>query len=723
MRTTDEQLISLAAERYTAGDLSAASELYAEVLRRNPGHAHALYMSGWVLCRENDFSSARQQFTRAVTFAPKRAEYHNALGIACMELGDFGEAEKNISRAIRISSRPEFHNNLGTLLKRQGRFTEAIRSFRHAIKQDVNFAEAYYNLGNCQRVTGRLQDAVESYVRAAQAKPSMAEPWIAAGEVFRSLGQAEEAIRSLETASQLRSEDGSLACLLGDAYQDTGRLDDAVAAYRRALALDPAPAKTWYALGCAELAHSEFAEASRCFSEALARSPGWLHAEHNLARSLFQLGCVDEALAHFRLCAQSGDPNVAALARAMIALIIPQSPAADNAAVLECRRTWAKSDLRADVSDSSTVRPVDMGVRRWRIGYISSFFHRHNWMKPVWGLINEHDRTQFEIHLFSAAPASQIQKGYRADARDRVHHIGEMRNEDLARVMRELHIDVLVDLNSYSDMRRISLFALRPAPVIVAWFNLYATSGIDAVDYIIGDDQVIPVAEEDFYTERVRRVPGSYLTFSVDYPVPPVAEPPCLARGAITFGSFASQIKITGPVIEAWSRILKRNASSTLLLKNGALGSIANREFVYTLFAKQGIARERLHLEGPAEHYEFLAAYSQIDIALDTFPYNGGTTTTESIWQGVPVVTFWGDRWVSRTSASILRAGGLDSFVRRDIEDYIEFASQLASQPDSAEYLTELRRDMRSSLQRSSVCDTKSFAHQIEAVYKEIAGS
>jgi predicted O-linked N-acetylglucosamine transferase (SPINDLY family) len=210
-------------------------------------------------------------------------------------------------------------------------------------------------------------------------------------------------------------------------------------------------------------------------------------------------------------------------------------------------------------------------------------------------------------------------------------------------------------------------------------------------------------------------VAGSYLTFAVDYPVPPVAEPPCIARGSITFGSLASQYKITPEVIAAWSRILAQCRGATLLLRNTALGSAANREFTAALFAQHGIPAERLRMEGAADHYEFLRTYDQIDIALDPFPYNGGTTTTEAIWQGVPVIAFRGDRWAARTSASILRAGDLGEFVAANVGDYIALAVRVAAAPEA---LDGLRRAMRARLLASPLCDTRAFARNMERLYE-----
>ncbi len=335
-------------------------------------------------------------------------------------------------------------------------------------------------------------------------------------------------------------------------------------------------------------------------------------------------------------------------------------------------------------------------------------------------MINRHDRSAFEIHLFSDAAPAKLQPGYRADARDRVHDITRLSNEDVSALIERSAIDILVDLNSYSDMARLPLFTLKPAPIIVGWFNLYATSGLACFDYLIGDQEVIPAEEERFYTERILRVPGSYLTFAVNYAVPEVADPPCLTSGAITFGSLASQIKITDRVVAAWSSILLQSPASRLLVKNGTLGSAACRDFLYGLFGRNGIPRDRVRLEGPAEHFEFLKTYQQIDIALDPFPYNGGTTTTEAIWQGVPVLSFWGDRWVSRTSASILRAGGLDEFVQADLEGFVRYGGALANSPDTPQRLLALRRGMRAQLMRSPVCDTLTFARQMEDIYRQI---
>ena len=178
-----------------------------------------------------------------------------------------------------------------------------------------------------------------------------------------------------------------------------------------------------------------------------------------------------------------------------------------------------------------------------------------------------------------------------------------------------------------------------------------------------------------------------------------------------------SQYKITEKVIDAWSAILNSTPGSRLLIRNAALDKQSNLQYLRSQFVNRGIADERISLEGPASHFEFLETYNRIDIALDAFPYNGGTTTIEAIWQGVPLITFWGDRWVSRTSATLLRAAGLDELLATDLPGYIRLATQLAGDPQK---LKTMRQNMRDKLLGSNACDTASFARSMEKLYFEI---
>jgi predicted O-linked N-acetylglucosamine transferase (SPINDLY family) len=447
----------------------------------------------------------------------------------------------------------------------------------------------------------------------------------------------------------------------------------------------------------------------------VATAPEWCEAKHNLGRACFGLGRSDEALSLF---AEASLGVRVELPLRAIAVAAPGAPSSTQRGILAARQAWAQRFLPQRGRPAPAHRPHGEPLR---IGYISAFFQTNNWMKPVWGLINEHDRSRVEVHLFSDAPASAIEHGYRAHANDRFYDVTNLSNEAAAEIVAAADIDILVDLNGYSAPRRLGLIALRPAPLIVGWFNHFATTGIAAYDYLIGDATVIPPEEECFYSESILRVPGSYLAFSVEYPVPPVAPSPRRANRATTFGCLAPQYKINDRVIDAWSAILRAVPGSLLVLRNTALNAAETRRFVRDRFAERSIDATRLRLYGRAEHYAFLETYDAIDIALDTFPYNGGTTTSEALWQGVPVVTFWGDRWASRTSASLLRAGDLSAFVAADLAAYVALASRLGNAPEMPERLAELRTSMRSRLRACAVCDTAGLARSLEGIYERLA--
>jgi len=630
--------------------------------------------------RSGNLTEAAKGYRKFLKKDPRHAGALYLLGCVEYQRGKNEAATDLLIEAATLSPHePDYHNALGLALTAIQNYADAERSFRRAIQLD-NRAAFHTNLALLHKRQNRLADAANS----------------------------------LRQALALQPDDTELLCETGDIIQETGDYSAASALYQQALQLDPQLARAWYSRGCAENATQEYITAAYCFRNAVDLQPDWLQARHNLARALYETGQVSEAVQHFKVCASQ--PHAAsAQSRAMLAVVIPGDPTADNQSVLDARSTWAENDLPAPHP-----RPARrVNSERLRIGYVSSFFSRDNWMKPVWGLINHHDRAAFHVNLFSDAPETAIKHGYRPDFSDRFFNTSSLSNEGLATLIREAQIDILIDLNGYSNMRRLPLYNFRPAPVILGWFNMYATTGMSCFDYLIGDAQAIPAAEESFYSEKILRVPGSYLTFDVNYPVPPVSEPPHLTQSSITFGSLASQYKLTPDVLAAWARILRATPHSSLFLKNKHLASATTRQYLCDVFLKHGIPTERLVLEGPDDHYAFLCAYDRIDIALDPFPYNGGTTTTEALWQGVPVITFRGDRWAGRTSSSILHAAELVDFVASDQESYISLATRKAACRDQ---LAELRRSMRSKLSASPVCDTATFALHMEQLYLQASG-
>ena len=674
-------LLQRGQEYHKSGNLQAAAKIYKDILSGNPKNEEALYLLGCLAHQTGSSQVAVDLLERAIKVNSRQADYQNALATALFSLGREDDAEIRLRRAIALEARPGFYRSLVMILKKQDRINDAIDCLEHALRGSP------------------LQPSNLALLR----------------ELLRSTGRADEAPLHLEKAIALLPRDDRAQCDFGDALLDAGDAVGAAAVYSGVLEENPHLDRAWYSEGCAQEAQQEYGEAVKCFERAVQLRSEWLEARHNLGRALYELGQVGPAFEQFKWCgAQPGEQSKHS--RAMMAVIVPGVPDADNQVVLDVRRDWVERDLISTTNTGES--PPRQARKQLRIGYVSSFFHRDNWMKPVWGLINHHDRANFEISLFSDAPKNAIRHGYRPHNADQFFDTLNLSNEALATLIRKCGIDLLVDLNGYSNMKRLPMFMLRPAPKIIGWFNMYATTGMDVFDYLIGDNHVIPPDEERFYAEKILRVPGSYLTFNVDYPVPPIAEVPCTRNERITFGSLGSQYKMTTEVVATWSRIVTNTPSSRLLLKNKHLASPSTRDFTRQLFAQHGVEGERLQLEGPEDHFDFLKGYGRVDVALDTFPYNGGTTTTEAIWQGVPVVTFSGDRWASRTSASILRTGGLGEFVADDLPGFIALATQLGSSAHTRGRLVEFRKNIRSNLQASPVCDSRGLARSVEGIYQ-----
>jgi len=547
-----------------------------------------------------------------------------------------------------------------------------------------------------------------------------AEAVLAEAAALLDSGAAAEALPLLQRARALHPDHQGVALRLADALQLAGRLPEAVRAYQAALRLEPDSVEGWYGLGCARLELKAYGAAAAAFGRTIERAPFFGAAQYNLAKAVFQLGRVETAIELFERAAAL-DPTLKQQAQGSIACIIPGSSDAAVSAVLRVRKRWAEAEARG-LPKPRRPAPEPVAGRKLRLGYLSAFFGDRNWMKPVHALLNRHDRAAFEIHLFSDGALPDAAAGYREHDTDVIHDLRGVPNEAAAGIVAGRRLDVLIDLNGYGVQKRLGLLMRRPAPQIVGWFNSFAATGLDAIDWLVGDAAVIRKSEEKQYGERIHRVPGTYLPFEILYPVPDVAPPPCAIEGApITFGCFGSQYKLTDATLTAWAEILHAAPAARLFVKNGALEDGSTRDDLLGRLDQLGIAPAQVTLEGRSEHFAFLDAYRHVDIALDTFPYNGGTTTTEALWQGVPVLAFDGNRWVGRTSKSLLLAGGLGDWVMPDAAAYVRRAAELALDPATPAGLAALRSGMRAQLAASAACDTEGFCRSLESFYRSLA--
>jgi predicted O-linked N-acetylglucosamine transferase (SPINDLY family) len=330
-----------------------------------------------------------------------------------------------------------------------------------------------------------------------------------------------------------------------------------------------------------------------------------------------------------------------------------------------------------------------------------------------------HDREQFEVFCYSdVISPDEVTKHvqtYPLQWRD----IVGMSDEQVSGLVRSDKIDILVDLAGHTGNNRMLLFARKPAPVQVSWLGYPNTTGLAAVDYRIVDNYTDPPGMTDqFYTEKLSRMPECFLCYQPEQDSPEIGPLPSQQKGFITFGSFNIISKITPEAVALWSRILKTVPNSTLLLKARSLFDKGTREYLGGLFMHQGIPEDRLTFMFHTESYQkHLGLYNEIDIALDTYPYNGTTTTCEALWMGVPVVTLAGNRHASRVGMSLLTNIGLPELVARTEDEYRGTAVQLAADREKLRFLRERLRDM---MRHSPVCDAKGFTADLELLYRRM---
>jgi predicted O-linked N-acetylglucosamine transferase (SPINDLY family) len=391
------------------------------------------------------------------------------------------------------------------------------------------------------------------------------------------------------------------------------------------------------------------------------------------------------------------------------------SPGFDAEALYSEARRWASVHAEALAREQRGYANERSPNRRLRIGYVSSDLRQHPvgfFFAPVF---THHDKEAFELLCYAGVRRPDaLTAQFRAHA-DRWHEVTALTDQALAERIRTDRIDILVDLSGHTRGHRLLTFARKPAPVQVTAGGHYDTTGMTAIDYLISDRFHTPPGAERYFSEALIRLPHDYICYGPPDYAPAVAPSPLAHQGHVTFGCFNNLAKVTPEVIALWAKILQALPGAHLRLQTRELGDAATCARYRALFKEAGVAASRLALYGHAPHRQLLATYGTIDIALDPFPYSGGLTTCEALWMGVPVITLTGHSFAGRHSTSHLANVGLSELVTTTPEQYVAVALALAQDP---ERLTTLRRDLRTRMAASSLCDARGYTQALEAAYR-----
>jgi predicted O-linked N-acetylglucosamine transferase (SPINDLY family) len=712
VRKQQASALEAAVARHQAGDLAAAEAGYQAILASSASQPRALHLLGTLHAQTGRLASAVDLLEQALRADPHNAESHNNLGLARHGLGEATGAEACFRHALRLNPRyPEAHNNLGDLLREQGHLDEAVVELQAALRDRPHYPEASNNLGIAYHELGHFAQAAQCFEQVLAHRPGNTKAHTSLGHVYRAQGRLAEARRHYEAALGSTPRDAELYLNLGVVVQGLGDRALATQCYRNALTIDPHLAIAHSNLGAVLREQGELTGAVEHLTRAIEQDPACAEAYSNLGSALIAQGRHKEAEECHRKAVglRPDDPTLHSNLLAGLAY----DEAYDGAQILAEHRRWEARHAAAAARVKRTGRRA--AGRRLRIGYVSPDFRHHavaTFLAPV---VAAHDRDRCEIFAYSNTLQTDATTRHLQGLCDQWRDITSLDDDQAAALVAADEIDVLVDLTGHLARNRLGIFARRPAPVQVTYLGYHTTTGLAAIDYRLTDGYTDPPGHERFFVERLHRLRDGWLCFRPPEETPAVGALPMTGRGHPTFGSFNNLAKVAPGVVALWSRVLTTVPQSRLLLKNLSLRDAGTRALVCDRFAAQGVAPERLELIGwtetAADHF---ALYHRIDVCLDTFPYNGGTTTCEALWMGVPVVSLAGERSASRFGASILPRVGLAELVAESGDGFVAIAAALVRDPQR---LAALRRDLRPRMAASPLCRPERFTHSLEEAY------
>ena len=700
------------------GRSGMALDSYKEAISLKPDFADAQVALGNTLVAMGRLDEAVTSYHQALRVKPDYAEVFINLGSTLQTLGKCNDALECYRQVLAIKpDYAEAHVYMGTALKDLGRLEDAVVCNRLAIEVRPNLFAAHNNLGNCLKELGNLNDSVVCYRQALEIEPDSAEVHSNLGLALKDLRQYDEAVICLRRALKTQSDVAEVHNSLGHALQMLGQFDAAKDSYQRALEIKPDFAEAHSNLGISLLDLGRLEDAVASFGKALQSDPESFRFHNNLGVAYKELGILDKAIA---CIGRSLELNPNCIDAHGNRLFI-RNYLADQPGSLAFSEALFYGELverlaRPYISWASTPEPE----RRLRVGLVSGDLCKHPVGYFVVGVLTalvsaSSDRLEL-VAYSNDLRFDALSEKIKTCCRD-WHPVKGLSDEQLAEKIYDESVDILIDLSGHTAHNRLPMFAWKPAPVQLSWLGYFATTGVAAMDYFIADPWTLTVSEESHFTEKIYRLPETRLCFTPPDLEVAVSPLPAIENEYITFGCFNHLSKIGEPVVALWARILASVPDSRLFLRAEQIRDQSVRQSIIDRFAVYEVDPVRLILEGPVPRRDYLAGYHGVDIALDPFPYPGGTTTVEALWMGVPVLTLSGERFLSRQGLGLLMNAGLPDWIAADVDDYLARAVSHAS---DLRNLAALRRELRQQVLASPIFDSSRFAKHFEVALRDM---
>lgn len=694
-----------------SGDTSALNALCSDVAARNPSDSRVWQRLGRLKAQAGDLSAAESQLRRALVLDANNAD------VLC-DLANVHQLRAEIVSALALYDQALAHNpnhalslhNAAVLYLRQSETAKAFTLFQRLFALNPRAPGIAEQLATLCLARGDNEQALPFLMAASESASASAKVHAVLGATYAKLGRLDLAAAAYRRSIELDATDAAVINNFGYLLFTMARIADAIDWLEKAVVLKPDFPEAWNNLAIAYHRRFDFDNAEHTLQRALQLRPDYADAHANLGKLFLEQGRQPEAESHFRQAVVLAPTNHALHSNLLLCLNYSDRMSRDD--VYRAHLEWAQRLPPASVSPPPITTDRD---RKLRIGYVSPDFVTHSVAFFIEPILREHDRNGFEIYCYSNNPVSDQTTARLQALPVQWRDIYALSDAQAVDAIRRDHIDILVDLAGHTSNNRLPLLHEKPAPIQVTYLGYPNTTGLQQIDYRITDERADDATAQHFHTETLVRLPRCFLCYQPP-PNSDVLDPLPPARPqSVGFCAFNSLAKITDEIVAAWAEILSNVPDSVLYLPGAIIKSADARQRWLQPFAQRNVDRERIvwveRAQSVAGH---LDRYRSADIALDTYPYNGTTTSMDALWMGVPVVTLVGASHASRVTYDLLSRIGLERFAATTRNDYVDIAVRLAQRGPRN---VADRRELRRTLVDSELLDAKGMAASLEHAY------
>ncbi len=681
-------------------------------------HASNAVTAAIRLHQNGDFYAAEAAYRHIMAADPQQADAPHFLALILHAKGD--RENKALAMQLMMQSLALspgnliFINNLTSLYIADDQWENAIHVCKQVIAVDPSFVNCLQNLATAYRGIHNFAEAETVLQQALHIAPQRDDIHTNIGLNYLDQKRYKEAMAAFQAALTINANAAGALAGLGSALLQTNANLSAVSVLERAILANPAMPENYVTLANAHMKLMEYLPASEVLLRGISVNRNHYPTWATLLSVSSALGAHREVDRAFAAMVNIGPVAAADYSNYLLAKQYDPALSADQLFALH--RDYAYRFEALATAYCPSAQTNNNPSKRLKIAYVSGDFRTHvvsNFMLPI---LEHHNRRQFEIICYYNHYASDLVTAQIRQLSDAWHDVSQLSVEQIVAQIRGHGIDILVDLSGHTGYNLLPVFALKPAPIQVTWIGYAGTTGLRAMDYRLTDAILDPVGVTDkFHTEKLLRLRCAPATFKPEANSPAVSPLPVLESGCFTFGSLNLAKKLNPQVIACWAKILAALPASRLIICDAGDAKLAERLLMQ--FAENGITPARLQMQPQLPINEFLASLRNIDLALDPFPYSGGTTSLHALWMGVPMITQTGWTTVSNVGAAILRPLGLDEFVADSETHYIELATMWAKNPQK---LSAIRSGLRERMTGSESASASRVTLEVERCYREI---